>query len=96
MKNFHKQSVAMKTIASASRQRIVARQAADEERQPFINVIKRSAISTGQLNTSPCVHLPPIEQLVLLRPSAYRSKHRSLISRKASRLDAFSGYPFRA
>ena len=37
--------------------------------QRLINVVKRLAISTGQLNTSPCVHLPPIDQLVLLGPS---------------------------
>lgn len=63
---------------------------------PLINVAKRSAISTGQLNTSPCVHLPPIDQLVLLGPSVALKRPRNLISRGASHLDAFSGYPFRA
>lgn len=38
--------------------------------QPLINVVKRSAVSTGQLNTSPCLHLPPIDLLVLQGPSS--------------------------
>lgn len=62
--------------------------------QRLINVAKRLAISTGQLNMSPCLHLPPIDLLVLQGPLFRRN--RNLISRKASRLDAFSGYPFRA
>ena len=46
-------------------------------------------ISTGRLNTSPCVHLLPIYVVVSNDP------HGSLISETASRLDAFSAYPDR-
>ena len=38
--------------------------------QHLINVIKPLAISTGQLHTSPCLHLPPIDLLVLQGPSS--------------------------
>ena len=50
-------------------------------------------ISTGQLNASPHLHLRPIHQVVSLGPSAL--SRGELILRLASRLDAFSGYPFR-
>ena len=52
-------------------------------------------ISTGRLNTSPCLHLQPIEQLFSLFPSGPSSGQGCLILGMASRLDAFSGYPFR-
>ena len=47
------------------------------------------AISTGQLNMLPCLHLRPIDEVVYLGPQGY------LVLRGASRLDAFSGYPVR-
>ena len=52
-------------------------------------------ISTGRLNTLPCLHLQPIEQVVSLFPSGPSWGRGCLILRRASRLDAFSGYPFR-
>ena len=52
-------------------------------------------ISTGRLNTSPCLYLRPIEQMVCLFPSGPSRGRGCLILRRASRLDAFSGYPFR-
>ena len=47
------------------------------------------AISTSQLNVLPRLHLWPIDEVVYLGPQGY------LVLRGASRLDAFSGYPFR-
>ena len=44
---------------------------------------------------SPCLHRRPIDQLVSLVPSGPSSGLGWLISGRASRLDAFSGYPFR-
>ena len=48
------------------------------------------AISTGQLNALLHLHLRPIDEVVYLGPQGY------LVSRGASRLDAFSGYPVRS
>ena len=48
------------------------------------------AISTGQLNTLLRLHLRPIDVVVYHGPQGY------LVSRGASRLDAFSGYPVRS
>ena len=48
------------------------------------------AISTGQLNVLPRLHLRPIDEMVYLGPQGY------LVLRGASRLDAFSGYPVRS
>ena len=53
-----------------------------------------SAISTALLNPSRGVHTPPINQLVLLGPYS-ANRMGTLIFRRASRLDAFSGYPCR-
>ena len=47
-------------------------------------------ISTGQLNALLRLHLRPIDEVVYLGPQGY------LVLRGASRLDAFSGYPFRS
>ncbi len=47
------------------------------------------AISTGQLNALLHLHLRPIDVVVYHGPQGY------LVLRGASRLDAFSGYPFR-
>lgn len=47
-------------------------------------------ISTGQLNTSLCLHSQPINHVV------YMGSHMGyLILREAWRLDAFNAYPFR-
>ena len=51
-------------------------------------------ISTGQLHTLPCFHLRPINPVVYWGPYLVNPE-RDLILRRASRLDAFSGYPFR-
>jgi len=51
------------------------------------------AISTGLLNTLLCLHIQPINQVVYLGPYPFKMVG-DLISRRASRLDAFSGYPF--
>lgn len=39
--------------------------------QPFNHVVKYSTISTGQLSTSQCLHLRPIDVLVLHGSSVY-------------------------
>src|SRR6185436_17319025 len=49
-------------------------------------------ISTGRLNTSPCLHLRPINLVVYQGPYSV-NRMGDLISRQASRLDAFSAYP---
>ena len=51
-------------------------------------------ISTGRLNTLPCVHLRPINLVVYQGPYPVNPVG-DLILRQASRLDAFSAYPFR-
>ena len=53
--------------------------------------IKPSAISTAKLNTLLCLHLPPIQQVVYLRPYSHEGMG-DLILGRASHLDAFSGY----
>src|SRR5437879_6980339 len=50
------------------------------------------AISTGPLNALPRLHVPPINVVVSHGPYSLEGMG-SLISRWASRLDAFSGYP---
>ena len=47
-------------------------------------------ISIGQLNALLRLHLRPIDEVVYLGPQGY------LVLKGASRLDAFSGYPFRS
>ena len=51
-------------------------------------------ISTGQLNTSLCLHFRPIN-LVFYQGPYPVIPVGGLISRWASHLDAFSAYPFR-
>ena len=51
-------------------------------------------ISTGRLNTSPCVHLRPIYLVVYQGPYPVNPVG-DLISKCVSRLDAFSAYRFR-
>ena len=53
-----------------------------------------SAISTAPLQLSPAVHVRPIDQVVYLGPYSV-APMGTLIFRRASRLDAFSGYPCR-
>ena len=50
-------------------------------------------ISTGQLHASPRFHLRPINPVVYWGPYQVNPEG-VLILRRASRLDAFSGYPF--
>ena len=52
-------------------------------------------ISTGRLNASPRLHRRPIDQVFSLVPSVSSRDMGCLISGRASRLDAFSGYPSR-
>ena len=60
----------------------------------FITVFKSRprVISTGPLNTLLCLHVPPINVVVSHDPYSLEGMG-GLISRWASRLDAFSGYP---
>ena len=52
-------------------------------------------VSIARLNTSLCVHLRPINQMISLGPLGWLNHQGSLVLGRASRLDAFSGYPFR-
>ncbi len=52
-------------------------------------------ISNGRLSMLPCLHRHPINQLVWLGSSEGSGPLGCLILGRASRLDAFSGYPFR-
>ena len=64
-------------------------------RRNFSTELFRSSprsISIGQLNTLPCLHLQPIN-LIIFKGSYFR-RMGNLILRAASRLDAFSVYPF--
>ena len=54
-----------------------------------------TVISTGRLNMLPCVYRQPINQIICLEPSVTLKVKGWLISRRASHLDAFSGYPNR-
>ena len=56
-------------------------------------VDKSSAISTSQLHTLPCFHIWPINPVISWGPLTHKV-HGYLILKQASRLDAFSGYPF--
>ena len=52
-------------------------------------------ISTARLCTSPCLHLRPIDLMVHKGSSGGPNPRGCHVLRPASRLDAFSGYPFR-
>ena len=68
-----------------------------EERRDFDRTRYDQAsrvISTGQLSPLLDLHFPPIDLVVSKDPSATEVEG-SLILKWASRLDAFSGYPFR-
>ena len=60
-----------------------------------VGVIKPLTVSTAQLRAFQPVHSRPIN-LVVYQGSYSLKGMGELISRTASRLDAFSGYPFRA
>ncbi len=53
----------------------------------------RLALRTGRLRRSPAVHSRPINLVVFQEPS-HRIGAGNLVLRPASRLDAFSAYPF--
>ena len=52
-------------------------------------------ISNARLNASPRLHLHPIDRIVSPGSSGGTCPRGDLVLRWASRLDAFSGYPFR-
>ena len=62
------------------------------ELTPLILWSSPRPISIGQLNTLPCFHLCPIYLVVFKGSYCFRMGY--LILRGASRLDAFSVYPF--
>ncbi len=62
--------------------------------QSHKKVVKPSCISTALLKTSQPLHMPPIK-LVVFQRTYQVYPVRELISKLASHLDAFSGYPFR-
>ena len=57
-----------------------------------IGVVKRLAVRTGRLRRSLAVHSRPIDLVVFQEPSHLRAGN--LVLKRASRLDAFSAYPF--
>lgn len=59
-----------------------------------MDAVKRSAVSTGRLRRLPALHPRPIDLVVFQEP-VDRIGPGDLVWRKASRLDAFSGYPGR-
>jgi hypothetical protein len=61
----------------------------------FEGVQAARLISTGRLHTLRCLHLRPINPVVYWEPYNPGRGLGGLILRKASRLDAFSGYPDR-
>src|SRR5207248_11163598 len=79
---------------------LISPRARDESRSPeetrigLRNPSSPRAISTGRLSTLLCVHRRPIN-LVVFQGSYSLKEMGELISRWASRLDAFSGYPIR-
>ena len=54
-----------------------------------------SPVSTGQLHPLRGFHVRPIDHVFCMGGRAARGPRGILISEQASRLDAFSGYPFR-
>jgi len=58
-----------------------------------VGVVKRSAVGTGPLRRSPAVHSQPIDLVVFQEPS-HAIRAGNLVLKRASRLDAFSAYPF--
>ena len=68
--------------------------APDKPISPHHEHRKPSTFSTGQLHALPRLHPPPIK-LVVSQRSYLVKPMGNLVSGKASRLDAFSGYPNR-
>lgn len=60
----------------------------------WVLVVSLRPISTGQLHTLRCFHIRPINPVVCWGPLP-TMWDGNLILKQASRLDAFSGYPFR-
>ena len=54
-----------------------------------------SPVSTGRLRMSPCFHVRPIDPVFWRGGFTHSRWEGILIWERASRLDAFSGYPFR-
>ena len=67
--------------------------AAVGSRRRRVGVVKPSAVRTGRLRRSPAVHSRPIDLVVFQEPSA-PCVPGNLVLKRASRLDAFSVYPF--
>ena len=59
------------------------------------NVVSPSPVSTGRLHPSRGFHVRPINHVFCMGTTGTRRFHGMLILEQASRLDAFSGYPFR-
>ena len=55
--------------------------------------VSHRPISTSQLHTLPRFHIWPINPVIYRGPPTHKV-YGYLISKQASRLDAFSGYPF--
>jgi hypothetical protein len=66
----------------------------DVEFNRVVEVASPRPISTGRLHTLLCFHLRPINPVVYWGPYQVNPVG-NLILKQASRLDAFSGYPFR-
>src|SRR6185437_5819168 len=73
---------------SARKKVLVSRPAADVGRCTERRNQADRAISTAKLNASLHLHMRPINVVV------YHGSQRDLVSRRVSRLDAFSVYPF--
>ena len=58
-------------------------------------MVKRSSVSTGWLRRLPALHVRPINLIVFQGTSSALRRKRDLILGAASRLDAFSAYPYR-
>ena len=60
-----------------------------------MGMMSPSPVSTGRLHPSRGFHLRPIKHVFYMRATDARRRQGILILEQASRLDAFSGYPFR-
>ena len=74
---------------------ILVRNIFDEQGGREVNGQGTRSISTGKLNTLLRLHPQPIDVVVYHGPSEGYYSLGDLILRWASRLDAFSGYPYR-
>ncbi len=64
------------------------------QQERWIHVAKHSPVSTGKLSALLRLHIRPIN-LVVFQGASEAKPLRNLILERASRLDAFSVYPFR-